>query len=343
MYSRISIKNFRGIESLEVDSLRRSNLIVGRNNSGKTTFLEALFLLGGATDPRLPATLGELRGQSGAENHPDPVWRSLCRNLDTRTPVSVVGQWENEEQERSLRIQPVEVSSPHDPYGRLPRSDVGVAVASQSSALSILELRYKNARGEEVQTTATFNSMSGELCVNSQNRSDFIPTTLLSARGYASPARDAHQFSSLLKKKQDKDIIDALRIIEPSLQRIEILSEPGGPSIYLDLGLDALAPLAVCGEGMVRLFSIILELIASRNGVLLIDEIDNSLHYRVMPTFWKLLADLVERHNVQVFGTTHNDDYDALRAGGIRWNRGHARTLPHRSTRRPARHGRLQR
>ena len=41
MYSRISIKNFRGIESLEAEGFRHINLIVGRNNSGKTTFLDA--------------------------------------------------------------------------------------------------------------------------------------------------------------------------------------------------------------------------------------------------------------------------------------------------------------
>jgi hypothetical protein len=46
MHSRVSINNFRGIESLEAKGLRRINLIVGRNNSGKTTFLESLFLLG---------------------------------------------------------------------------------------------------------------------------------------------------------------------------------------------------------------------------------------------------------------------------------------------------------
>ena len=67
-------------------------------------------------------------------------------------------------------------------------------------------------------------------------------------------------------------------------------------------------PLAVGGEGLVRLFSIIVELTASRRGVLLIDEIDNGLHYSVMPNLWKLLGDLVEKHQVQVFGTTHNDD-----------------------------------
>ncbi len=99
-----------------------------------------------------------------------------------------------------------------------------------------------------------------------------------------------------------------MRIIEPRLDRIEVLYEPGGPSVYLDLGLDALVPLAVCGEGLVRLFSLILALIESKDGVLLIDEIDNGLHYTVMPSPWKLLGTLAERHRVQVFGTTHNDD-----------------------------------
>jgi len=50
------------------------------------------------------------------------------------------------------------------------------------------------------------------------------------------------------------------------------------------------------------------ELTASRNGVLLIDEIDNGLHHSVMPNLWTILDQLVEKHQVQVFGTTHNDD-----------------------------------
>jgi len=100
--------------------------------------------------------------------------------------------------------------------------------------------------------------------------------------------------------------MDGLKIIAPNLQRIEVVSESIGPSIYLDIGQDALVPLTVSGEGMVRMFSIILELISSRNGVLLIDEIDNGLHYTVMPKLWKLLGALVEKHDVQIFATTHN-------------------------------------
>ena len=139
-------------------------------------------------------------------------------------------------------------------------------------------------------------------------REDLVNTTLLSARFFPGQLEDLHLFSTLVKRKQEGDVLDTLRLIEPAVQRIKILSDPGGPSLYLDLGLEALVPLAVCGEGIVHLFSIIVELIASRNGVLLIDEIDNGLHYRVMPGLWKLLGHLVEKHKVQVFGTTHNDN-----------------------------------
>jgi AAA15 family ATPase/GTPase len=51
-----------------------------------------------------------------------------------------------------------------------------------------------------------------------------------------------------------------------------------------------------------------LELIGKKHGVLLIDEIDSGLHYSVMPDLWMLLGELVEKYQVQVFGTTHNED-----------------------------------
>ena len=71
MYSRISIKNLT-IGSFEVDGLRRINLIVGRNNSGKTTFLEGLFLLGSENDPHYATILGRLRGETVRRGPPGP-------------------------------------------------------------------------------------------------------------------------------------------------------------------------------------------------------------------------------------------------------------------------------
>jgi hypothetical protein len=308
MYSRITIKNFRGIETLEAEGLRRINLIVGRNNSGKTTFLEALFLLGGATNPQFPTTLAQLRGQRFGGGYPDPVWRPLFRSLDPRMPVEIQGRWGEEPHERKLTIEALNVSSYADSFEPSFAAEDGVAAATQDLVIGGLKLRYRGATGAESTTNAIFDPKSGNIGAPAIERPDFVRTTLLSARAYPSLARDAQQFSFLLKIKQEHDVIDALHLIEPNVQRIEVLSESGGPSVYLDVGLDALVPLAVCGEGVVRLFSMIVELTASRKGVLLIDEIDNGLHYTVMHRLWELLGALVEKHQVQVFGTTHNDE-----------------------------------
>lgn len=308
MYSRISIRDFRGIGSLDADGFRRINVIVGRNNSSKTTFLEGIFLLSGTTNALYPATLGQLRGQRLDSSYPDPIWRSLFHNLNPENPADIEGQWSEEPNPRKLTIQALGVSDYVEALEQEWGNNSDIPVVTQDRVITWLRLRFQFSEGDEVTVDTMLDKFSGKIQVDNLPSFDAVPTRLLPARSYASAERVAQQFSALLKIKQELTVVDALRIIEPNIEKLEVLSEPSGSSIYLDLGLEALVPLNVSGEGMVRLFSIILELIASRGGVLLIDEIDNGLHYSVMPNLWKLLGELVLRYDVQVFGTTHNDD-----------------------------------
>jgi hypothetical protein len=236
------------------------------------------------------------------------MWRPVFHNLDPRIPVEILGQRVGERRERKLRIEAPEVSSFADSYRPSSEGEVGIAAATQDFDIGGLQLLYTGAHGNEIITTSIFDPKSGNIDAPSKDRDDFVRTTLLSARAYSSMARDAQQFSLLLKTKQERDVLEGMHIIDRSVQRIEVVSEPSGPSIHLDIGLDTLVPLAVSGEGLVRLFSIIVELTASRNGVLLVDEIDNGFHYSMMPDLWKLLRELAEKQNVQLFGTTHNDE-----------------------------------
>ncbi len=205
-------------------------------------------------------------------------------------------------------IEAIEVSSFADSYELSSGEDAGVSAANQNFDIGGLKLHYVGEGGPEVVTNALFDPATGNINAPSKDRDDLVRTTMLSARAYSSLKRDAQQFSFLLKIKQEHDVLDGIQIIDSSVQRIQVVSEPSGPSIYLDVGLETLVPLAVCGEGLVRLFSIIVELTASRNGVLLIDEIDNGLHYSVMANLWLVLGELAAKHNVQIFATTHNDD-----------------------------------
>ena len=61
-FDKISIKGFRGIKSLEISGLSRVNLFVGKNNSSKTSVLEAVYILCGAYNPNLLINVDNFRG-----------------------------------------------------------------------------------------------------------------------------------------------------------------------------------------------------------------------------------------------------------------------------------------
>ena len=89
MYSSLSIKNLRGIESLQLENARRMNLIVGRNNTGKSTVLESLFLLGGATSGAAALSVAQQRDQFSLQA--DRLWRPLFGSADPRQSIEVEG------------------------------------------------------------------------------------------------------------------------------------------------------------------------------------------------------------------------------------------------------------
>ncbi len=73
-------------------------------------------------------------------------------------------------------------------------------------------------------------------------------------------------------------------------------------------GIDEPIALRSLGDGMQRVFGLALTLVNAKDGILLIDEIENGLHYSVQPDIWHLVFQLAHRLNVQVFATTHSLD-----------------------------------
>jgi AAA15 family ATPase/GTPase len=86
MLTNVHLKNFRGFKDTTVGPLKRINLIVGQNNTGKTGFLEALLLL--LTDP--PKNAGGLpqmfRSWSGDWNE---FWKWISHNKDAKNAVEI--------------------------------------------------------------------------------------------------------------------------------------------------------------------------------------------------------------------------------------------------------------
>ena len=77
MYKSFSIKNFRNFSSILIENMQRINLIIGKNNTGKTAFLEAMFLHIGSMNPALTVSITQFRGITGFKANAEALWSSI--------------------------------------------------------------------------------------------------------------------------------------------------------------------------------------------------------------------------------------------------------------------------
>jgi len=63
------------------------------------------------------------------------------------------------------------------------------------------------------------------------------------------------------------------------------------------------------GQGYKRIFYIIVVIINSKDSIALIDGIENSIHYSIMPKVWTMIIELTRRYNCQLFATTNSREF----------------------------------
>ena len=110
-------------------------------------------------------------------------------------------------------------------------------------------------------------------------------------------------------------ILNKLQILEPHLKSLSLIPMGGKPIIYGDKGIGTKIPLSLMGQGMVRLLSILLAISEAKNGIVLIDEMENGFHHSVLPLVWEAIASYAKDNKTQIIATTHSCE---LISGAVR-------------------------
>jgi hypothetical protein len=167
-----------------------------------------------------------------------------------------------------------------------------------------IRIEYRAPSGE------TFHSYARVIGENVQGEQYPKPSRLPSGVFLSTRERffreEAQRFSDLEAVGRQTEIITTLQILEPRLDRLAILLLGGIPIMHGDIGMGRLLPILVMGEGMTRLLSIVLAIATTSGGIVLIDEIENGLHYSVMTKVWAAIAQAARDADVQLFATTHS-------------------------------------
>lgn len=303
MFTRMAIKNFRVFRELKVEKLGPINLFTGQNNVGKTTLLEAIFLLSGAGNPEMAINANVLRGWvDGNSVQPDaPLWRELFASLDISKAITLAAS------HRSLGelLLEVEPGLPQEVTSITPTNDNDSPPSATTNVPDERSLSFSFRRkGEQVAHGSI--RLSGSGLEMSRPMADVpFPATILVSRS-GSAREDAIRLGKLRREKRGDLLLQALRIVEPKLQSIEDNSASGTPMIWGDVGLPELLPLPVMGEGMTRIARIVLAISSTPNGLVLVDEIETGLHHSVLEKFWRVVEAAARQFDAQVFATTHS-------------------------------------
>ena len=319
MLERLHVRNFRRLNDLRIDGLRRINLIAGRNNAGKTSLLEAIFLLSGAGNPRL-AINHNLTGITDPDAMPASIWETLWTplffGLETEKTIQISGR-SSSAGDVSLTIaleRPVTTE--------IPRNKDSGALLKERFGESVLKFTYTDPEGTvESQARETAENIA----FDGQDRRLAFPCGIRKPTS-GDVKQDAILLGQLRKQKRGDLVRDTLRVIEPELESVEDNSSSGQPLIWADVGMRELVPLPVLGAGMTHLARIVLSSAAVQGGVLLVDEVENGLHHGVLPDAWRVLEKAVREFDVQVFATTHSFEcveaaHGVLGADGFRLHR----------------------
>jgi len=305
MYTSFEIENFRGFEKFKLEKLARINLIAGQNNVGKTALLEALWVHTGRINPELLARLNVFRGlqnfdmASSGTAIPD-VWSSLFYGFDVSHEIQFTSS------RRGSGKQTVVIKFVQD-VGELKKIQAkqnaiinNPAVRSPDIFFAI-EMRYDSNK-ESMSTYATIGSKGVTFEPVPSPRANAI----FENRRIFSLEQLADQFTQLVKQGKRTLLLETLRIIEPSLTNVELLTFSGELLLSGTLGEAKPIPLNFMGDGINSLARLICEMGFVKNGFLLIDEIENGLHYSIQKDVWKAIHKAAIDFNVQVFATTHS-------------------------------------
>lgn len=324
MLNSLVIKNFRMLEDFTVSKLGRVNLIVGKNNSGKSTVLEALRIYAGNADHNLLKTIAashdeKYKSEPFDESNMSKPFEDLFsgRKFPADETEIVIGESiENEQalrilhgvhinkEEIAIRKAFKKIESDNEDSTQLSsEKENDDFVPRQHEVLLIKKRKFIFPIYLNNDISFGVNVYLKEFGILSCS---FIPTHFISIDELAD------EWDNIIYTENEKIVINALKIIVPDFEHLVFVKNERSPSSRIakvKLANETKPiPLKSLGDGMLRILQIAIKLVLAQGGFLLIDEFENGLHYSVQEKIWRLLFEMAEKLDIQVFATTHSWD-----------------------------------
>ena len=313
----IEINQFRGIQKLVVSDFSRINLIVGDNNCGKTTFLEAIQLL--FTNAQMGSVKNIIKQ------------RTVLNPNDTSFYVSFINMFNANQKDELLNF---------DIYAESDKDSIEFEIEGHERKVSgddALQISAMSARQKMTKSYSFLPEIAKifEGSIITQNSKKTIEkrirlTSLDSTILGPMVKKEVQYISSFGHLRYDllKNIVDnaeykklaisILKQFDESIVDICYTKTDDGAFLESVITADGVnMPFSVYGDGIRKILYILNKLFDATDSILLIDEIETGLHKKYYDELFPVVFELAKKLNVQLFIATHSmEAIDAILAYG---------------------------
>lgn len=344
MLKSLAIKNFRSLEDFQVTKLGRINLIVGKNNSGKSSVLEALRIYAGNAQRGLLEEIAaghdeKVRGRETEQSDPEQqlpfedffAGRQFPQSEEAGISIGEIGasadlfgkiggnadllRIEHGFLHETEEIVTNEVGGSIETSTRTRRQRI-LRSSAENVETGIVRQALFVGKGERLSPIVLDSSSprfrGAPIDASGTQACSVIPTQFISIDELAD------EWDKIVFTEHEKVVRQALQIISPDFENLTFVrNDEGNPALRRDLRRSAKVkmsdtprpvPLNSLGDGILRVLQLVLKVFPAKDGFLLIDEFENGLHFSVQEKVWALLFELAQKLNIQIFATTHSWD-----------------------------------
>lgn len=304
MISQIHLQNFKSFLDFRAD-LSQFTLIGGKNNTGKTNLLESLFFFHDMLNHEVTIRLLAYRGINEVEISPEAFCAPYFAMFNLSNPIKIAVSSDKGREELTVSYDSLDRVTPLNQASNV----IKITEANQQSfGLSMNYIINKHK-----YTYRILVSPNGiEMRDGQKVRPKLRLAVIYPSRFRFDSTDDAVRFGKLDLYGEKEELLSNLRLFDPRIRDISTIAIGPKSILHVDLGFGRKLPIYLLGDGFTRVTSILLGMSFAKNGLVLIDEIENGLHHSVLDKIWSTISKAGLKYNCQVIATTHS--YEALKS-----------------------------
>lgn len=316
----LDVKSFRGLRDVKIEDTGEINIFVGKNNSGKTSLLEAVRLF------ENPTEIGHYVHLSRSREA-----RHISMPFGGLTPYeSFINIFDKKNDKKYVEVSSII-------YGK----EINLVIEGHEEKVLKLfteehtsrSFRNENSimdeeipeftgnsrlymNGTEFKVEFTFNPYDKIIRIKNNKIPSLVKMNYVSPVDHYLQIYSLKNINSAIKAGSKSDIIEMLNIFDENITGFELIGEDRRTVPYLEHKQLGLMPLSTFGDGVRKALTLASAIVSLKGGVLLIDEIETAIHTKALKEFMDWFIRICKNYKVQVFITTHSiESIDAIIGG----------------------------